>query len=434
MRNVFVIGNDPFNLETMQGLREARRYDFQALLPTSSVLKADSYDFHQLVGDADEELRQFGQTVDGIVTWWDFPSSALIPVVTELWDLYGPDLRSVLTLEHKYWSRLIQRAVAPEHVPSFAAFDPFSDDALSQVLDAGLTYPFWVKPVKSVASYLGFLVEGPEDFAEALEIIRAEVSKYGDPFEQALERVHDLPHEIEWLGGNACLAEGIIGGWQCTVEGFVSFGDVTVYGTVDSIREEGVSTFRAYHYPSQLPTPIQRRMAQIAGEVVTAAGLNHSCFNAEFFYDTEQGELWFLEVNVRLSQSHCDLFAKVDGASSQRAMIDLAQGRTPRMPYRLGDFPVAAKYFLRTTVDDGIVRSVPSEDDIAAVAERFPGTRIEIAVSVGTRLSDLPVQETYSWELGRIFFGADSHDALESTFAEIESMLPFEIEPVEGGS
>ncbi len=255
MRNVFVIGLDPFNLDTMQRLRESRRYDFHSLLPTSKVLKAESYDFDELVREADRELADFGQTVDGVVTWWDFPSSALIPVVTEMWDLYGPDLRSVLTLEHKYWSRLVQARVAHDHVPSFTAFDPFSDVALDLVLDAGLEYPFWLKPVKSVASYLGFRIEGPDDFDEAIEKIRAEIGQYGDPFQQALGRIEDLPHEIEWIGGNACLAEGIIGGWQCTVEGYVSYGDVTVYGTVDSIREEGMSTFRSYQYPSQLPTP-----------------------------------------------------------------------------------------------------------------------------------------------------------------------------------
>lgn len=433
MRNVFVLGLDEFNAATMTGLREARRYDFRPLLPTSKVLKAESYDFNGLVQDADDELAAFDDTVDGIVTWWDFPSTALLPVVTELWDLYGPDLKAVLTLEHKYWSRLVQRVVAPDHVPSFAAFDPFRDDALDYVLAAGLEYPFWVKPVKSVASFLGFRVDGPDDFVHAVEQIRASIGQYADPFGEALERVEDRPPEISWVGANACIAEGFIGGWQCTLEGYVSFGDVTVYGAVDSLREEGSSTFRGYQYPSQLPRPIRRRMEHLAAEVVTAAGLDHSCFNIEFFYDQSMGQIWVLEVNVRLSQSHCDLFAKVDGASSQRAMLDVAQGRTPRMPHRSGPFNVAAKYFLRAT-EDGIVRSVPSADDIAAVQERFPGTRISLDLAPGTRLSELAVQESYSYELGRVFVGADDYDQLDEHFEEIRSMLPFDIEPVADGS
>ncbi len=427
MRNVFVIGLDPFNLETMQELRESRRYAFHPLLPTSSVLRAPSYDYDQLVEDADRELAEFDETVDAVVTWWDFPSTALVPVITQLWDLYGPDLRSVLTLEHKYWSRLVQRLVAPDHVPGFAAFDPFADDALDKVHAAGLDYPFWLKPVKSVASYLGFHIDGPEDFEHALAIIREEIGQYGDPFQQALSRVDDLPHEIEWVGANACLAEGIIGGRQCTLEGYVSFGDVTIYGAVDSIREEGVSTFRGYHYPSQLPQPILRRMEQIAAEVIVAAGLDHSCFNIEFFYDEDAGRIWLLEVNVRLSQSHCDLFTKVDGVTSQRALIDVAQGRAPRMPYRSGAFAVAGKYFLRTS-DDGVIRAVPTEDDIARVQERFPGTRIEIGPKPGTRLSEMAVQESYSYELGRVYLGADDHDQLDDMFEEVKLMLAFDID------
>ena len=126
MRHVFVIGLDPFNLETMQGLREARRYEFHPLLPTEKVLKAASYDYDQLVADADAELRDFDATVDGIVTWWDFPSTGLLPVVTELWDLYGPSLKSVVTLEHKTgagscgsaWSHPITSRRSPPSTPS----------------------------------------------------------------------------------------------------------------------------------------------------------------------------------------------------------------------------------------------------------------------------------------------------------------------------
>ena len=428
-RNIFVIALDDFNRETMASLPEYRRYAFHSLLPQGEVLKAESYDYEQLLADANAELREFDDTVDGIVTWWDFPSSGLAPVLSEHWDLYGPSLRSVCVLEHKYWSRLAQRAVAGEHVPAFAAFDPFDDDALDRIQARGVSYPFWLKPVKSVASYLGFRIDGPDDWGPAITTMREEITQFGDPFDQALDRV-EMPPEVEAVGGVACLAEGIIGGWQCTLEGFVSNGEAHVYGTVDSLRMPGVSTFRCYQYPSQLPKPIQRRMQQIAEAVVLQAGLDNCCFNAEFFYDEAEGHIWILEINTRLSQSHCDLFAKVDGVTSQRAMLSLSQGRRPRMLHRQGEFAVAGKYFLRTT-DDGLVRSAPSDDDIAAVQERFPGTRVEIDPVPGTRLSDMEIQESYSFELGRVFIGADDHDQLEERFSQIEAMLPFDMEPVD---
>jgi hypothetical protein len=96
------------------------------------------------------------------------------------------------------------------------------------------------------------------------------------------------------------------------------------------------------------------------------------------------------------------------------------------MLHRQGEFAVAGKFFLRT-FEDGVVGSAPSEDDIRRVVERFPGTRVEIDATAGRRLSDMAVQETYSYELGRVFIGADDHDQLEERFSAIEAMLPFDI-------
>lgn len=427
-RNVFIIAMDDFNLETMQQLRESGRYGFHPLLPREKVLKADEYDYDALLWEADQQLSAFDGSVDAIVTWWDFPSTGLVPVLSELWDLPGPSLRSVIALEHKYWSRLAQRAVAGDHVPPFAPFDPFEDvdRALTQLANQGIDYPFWVKPVKSVASYLGFRVDDRADFEHAMGVIREEIAQFADPFDRAMQRV-DVPPTVRAAGAHACLAEGIIGGRQCTVEGYVVDGEVRCYGVVDSIRMPGASTFRGYQYPSQLPLPIRTRMMQIAAEVVHQVELDHCCFNAEFFYDHDEGQIWILEVNTRLSQSHCDLFAKVDGASNQRVMLDVAQDIRPRMPRELGEHGAAGKLFLRTT-EDGIVRAVPGPEQIDAVRERFPGTRVEVAVEPGQRLSELNVQESYSYELGRVHVGAEDHEALDRAWDEIEKMLTFEIE------
>ena len=409
-------------------LRESARYDVHPLLDPDDLVKADGYDYDALARQADEQLQAFDGVVDAVVTWWDFPSSGLVPLVGELWDTYGPSLESVLRLEHKYWSRLIQRAVAAEHVPAFAVFEPDDEEALETIQDQGVEFPFWVKPVKSVASFLGFKIENEDDLREAQQAIDADIDQYGEPFQQALDHL-DLPPDIAKIGGRACIAEGLIGGLQCTLEGYVSFGEVVVYGVVDSIREDNGSTFRAYQYPSQLPTPVQRRMAHIAEDVIVQSELDHACFNMEFYYDRDAGQIWVLEVNTRPSLSHCDLFAKVDGASHQRALLDVALGREPRMPHRLGDHAVAAKYFLRAFVDDGVVRSAPGEEQIAEVQRRFPGTRVQIDVAEGDRLSEaLSVQESYSFELGRVWFGADDHDDLETRFQEIEQILAFEIE------
>lgn len=44
-----------------------------------------------------------------------------------------------------------------------------------------LEFPFWVKPVESYSSQLGFKVSEPEEFAEALDGLRAGVRVVGWP-------------------------------------------------------------------------------------------------------------------------------------------------------------------------------------------------------------------------------------------------------------
>src|SRR5690606_23483599 len=144
----------------------------------------------------------------------------------------------------------------------------------------------------------------------------------------------------------------------------------------------------------RLPLPILERMIDVAKDVITHAGLDGTGFNIECYYEEAAGTIWILEVNTRPSQSHFDLFAKVDGASSQRVLLDVAQGRRPRMPHRDGAFGAAGKLFLRHHGPDGVVRRVPVARELDEVQRRFPGTRVTLAVEEGMRLSDLAVQES----------------------------------------
>jgi hypothetical protein len=381
-RNVFIIAMDDFNKETMDGLREANRYDFHSLLPQEKVLKADSYDYDALLRDADEELREstaerrrdrhvVGLPVDRAV-------ARALGAVGPAWS----DLRSVVALEHKFWSRLEQRAVANPHVPPFARSTPSRTTPWTRI-EPGRGVPL-LGQAREVGRLLPRLQDrGPEDFEQAMEKIRAEIAQFGDPFQRVMDRV-DVPPTVAAARGPRLHRRGHHQRVAVHRRGLRLLARTcTCYGIIDSIREPGSSTFRGYQYPSQLPLPIRKNMMQISEDVVRQVGLDNSCFNVEFFYDEEEGHLWLLEVNTRLSQSHSDLFAKVDGASNQRAMLDVAQGRSPRMPLRKGEHGAAGKLYLRAT-EDGVVASVPDEADIRPVTERFPGTRINIDVEPGS--------------------------------------------------
>ncbi|XKH61118.1 hypothetical protein LG290_05050 [Halomonas sediminis] len=424
--NVFVVGYDDLGKELLPKLRHVEDYHFRGLLPLDEVAHAAEYDFDQLVADARRELEDFSGVVDAIVGYWDFPTSALLPVLRENLGLPGPSLEAVLKCEHKYWSRLEQSRAVPDCVPPFQAVDPFDENAVDTI---EIDYPFWIKPVKAHSSYLGFLIENAEQLESVLPTIRKGIGNFGKPLNQVMKYL-DLPDDIAPVTGNQCIAEGIISaGWQCTLEGFVQNGEIQVTGMIDSVRKGHRSVLLRYEYPSALPDDVQQRIIDYARRVMTQIGYDNAPFNIEFYHDQENDKLWLLEINSRLSRSHAAIFQLVDGAPHFQVMVDLGVGITPRMPRGEGRYPLAAKQMLRV-FEDGIVRRVPSEEEIQRVKQAFPGTIFYLNVREGVRLSELFHQDSYSYELGVLFIGAENRDDLEERIEQCRDMLTFDIEPL----
>ncbi len=396
------------------------------LLDYESLISAEELDFDELLDRARAELRAFGGSVDAIIAHWDFPTSVIVPILARENGLPAPTLESVLKNEHKYWSRILQREVVPECVPEFCAFDPFDDNALDRI---DIPFPFWVKPIKSHSSQLGFEVPDAEVFASAVQQIRAEIGRIADPFDQALSRV-EIPGDIRMAGGRTCLAEQIVTGTQAAPEGSMFRGEYHVHGVFDMRKDAEGRSFTHLDYPARtVPPDIQQRMIDVTERYLRHTGFDNGCFNSEFMWDADTGKLWLIEVNTRISQSHSDLFAKVDGSSNHRVAIDVALGNPPRMPHRKGEFAVAAQCLV-PRYQDGIVTKVPSEEEIAALRSRFPGTVVKIDVEVGEKLSELPNQDAYRYKLATLYIGAPDADQLEQRYHDAIEALPFGFEEV----
>jgi hypothetical protein len=183
--NIFVLALDDLQRGELNTIEHADRYAFHGLLDHDSLIHDDRPDFEALLERAPAQLAAFPGSVDAIIAHWDFPTSVLAPILAADLGLPAPSLESVLTCEHKYWSRLEQARVAPDVVPDFAVFDPFDDQALDAI---DLDYPFWVKPVKAFASQLGFEIHGPEELHDAVTTIRAEIGRFASSFDAALAR------------------------------------------------------------------------------------------------------------------------------------------------------------------------------------------------------------------------------------------------------
>ncbi len=425
-KNVFLIGLNEFNRKKLASLIHFEEYEFHGLISPEEAEDADHYDIKAMLNGMTQKLHAFEGSVDAIVTYIDFPISLLTPILCEEFNLPSASLESVLKCHHKYWSRVEQAKVISDHIPKFIEVNPFSESSLQKV---DLKFPFWLKPVKSVGSYLGFRVENKRQFRQYLEVIKGQIGRMAEPFNYILSQV-ELPAEIQGVDGKYCIAEQLIGGHQCTVEGYVLEGEVHYHGVVDSIRHTNKSTFVRYEYPSSLPRRVQERMFGICHKILTHIGYNNAAFNIEFFWNKPKDRIWLLEINTRVSQSHSDLFEKVDGASNHAITVNVGLGRSPDFPSRQGAYRRASKFFYRKW-EDAIVSRVPAAEEIRNIEKGIEGVLIDLRVKEGTRLSDMNEQDSYSFELAWIFIGGRDHLDLIRKYRECVQRMNFEFRPVE---
>ncbi|WP_258934568.1 hypothetical protein [Nesterenkonia pannonica] len=102
-RNIFVLGLDDLNHRALQKLPGAEEYTFHQLL-TFDELQDSSLTVTGLLEKAEDQLNGFDGTIDGIVAYWDFPATAMAPVLAQKQGLPSANLKGIATVEHKYWS------------------------------------------------------------------------------------------------------------------------------------------------------------------------------------------------------------------------------------------------------------------------------------------------------------------------------------------
>ncbi|WP_414945145.1 ATP-grasp domain-containing protein [Amycolatopsis sp. cmx-11-32] len=420
-KNIFVIGLDESNEEVMRRLPGADRYRFHPLLSLEELQQGE-IQIVELMEKAQSHLDAFDGPIDAIVSYWDFPSSAMVAMLCEKYGLPGVSLEAVLKCEHKYWSRLEQAKVIDE-LPPFGIVDLEQDEPRPP---DGVDYPMWLKPVKSFSSELAFHVADESEFEKAVAEIRAGVERVGLPLDHVLGKVA-LPAEVADTGGAACLAEGELTGVQAATEGYVHKGQVTVYGVLDSINYPDSACFLRHQYPSQLPDDAVERMKEISVRVMEGIGFDNATFSIEFFCHPESGQACLLEISPRHSQSHAELFEYVDGVANHHIMVRLGLGEDPGGRRNRGDYQVAAKWYHRR-FRDALVTRVPTRGEIADLEAEIPGVKIEVVPAKGTRLSDMPAQDSYSYELAHILVAAQTQREMEHKYRQCTEALRFDFE------
>lgn len=426
MKHIFVLAMDKLQRTELETICDADNYRFHNVLDKAALVDAEDLRFDTLLDQTRQTIQSAGVPVDGIIAQWDFPTSILVPILCKEFGVSSPSLESVLKCEHKYWSRLEQKALIPDVVPDFCAFDPFAELSLAQI---HLDFPFWIKPVKGFSSQLGFLIRNENDFYEALGQIRGGINRLGEAFSEVLGKVH-LPPAIEHAGATACLAEEIIQGAQIAPEGYVQDGKVHIHGFFDMHKADKGTNLDRLVYPSVAPDYVQDKMRRTCEQLLNGIGFDNGCFNVEFMWDEARNQLRIIEVNTRISQSHSEMFLQVDGRSNHEVAVSVALGQQPHMPRNEGVHGVAAKFIL-THPEDGVVTRVPDDAEIAELRRRFPLMQLKLDVEVGTRLAEMPNQDSYRYVLGELYLGAPDRKELMARFDQCLTALRVEVSPVE---
>ncbi len=431
-KNIFIFGVDDYNLEELKSIKNADQYNFIPLFDAADImilLGGELIDYEKIIKQAKKQLNQHQGTIDAIIGFFD---PAMLPVfyLCHEYGLNGPGLLSPLLCEHKYWSRLEQKKIVPEHIPEFTCINPFN---VYQLEDIPINTPFWIKPVKSYGSQLGYKIENQQDLDESLKQIRENIKYFAHPFNHILSLTDSsvLPEETRKIDGNYCIVESIMQGKLFTIEGFVYQGQVHQHGFFDSVTYDESPSFFAYLTPGQLDNEVQKRMMAITEKVMKQSKFNNTVFNIEFFYDKEKDHIGLLEVNTRISQSHSEIFKLVHGSSNHQFLVQVATGEMPSMNKYQGKYKIAGKLHHRIFFKKGKVTEVPSEKELKQLEKEFDA-KIYLDVDKGTELSELPGQDSFSSQLARIHMGAQSKEELYKKYDEIVDKLNIHVENYEG--
>ena len=380
--------------------------------PTSS----DLHDVRQEI-DVLIERCEF-EKVSAVASTDDYPGSALAAIISDHFGMSGVPPAASLICQHKFYSRNIQRQVAPRAVPDYYLVDVRPEVGLPP----GLSFPVFIKPVKSYLSLGSQVVSNSKE----LNRIKREWlrnSAFFEIFDQLLRSY--TPYSIDF---GFLLAEDCLYGQQVTLDGYAYNGEITTVGVVDSIMYPGTLAFKRFEYPSALPEDVQSRMAAISESVMKHLGFGCGQFNIEFMYNAETDRLGIIEINPRMSSQFADLYEKVDGTNGYEVMLDLARGIRPKWTKSAGRHAAAASCVLRTFRNQRVMQ-LPSADELEHVYRDYPDVRVEILAEEGMMLSQ-QLQDGRSYRYGLLNIGGRDREDIQGIFNDCMRRLTFILEPV----
>jgi len=372
-RRILVLFPDEWDLAAADDPRFRDRYEFlyEGFDLFSFPDNARLFTFDALAFVEKMVRRYRGGGLAGVVTSDEQFGPFLASLVAERLGLPHASLEAVLTIQHKYYSRLAFEGLAPEANPRFGLLRR----GFSRPEEVPMAYPFYVKPAKAAFSVLARRVDSFEQLYRHTRFAWLEgaiIERLVRPFADVM-RAHSPLVEDPF----SMVCEEVIRGRQVTANGYARDGRVAMLGTVDSVMYPGTDQFQRFQYPSTLPAETLSRIDALAARLLEGLGFRHGMFNIEMRVDPASGTLRVIEVNPRAAGQFYDLFERVDGYSLFEALLDLECGLAPRIRRGEGRQRHAASFVLRDLAGEGLSRW-PSARRIARLRSEHPDAHVMI--------------------------------------------------------
>ena len=328
----------------------------------------------------DRLARKYRGRIDGVVSNNEHFGTLIAAALAHRLGLPGPDPATIIAAQHKYYSRCVQQRIVPEAVPRFEAL-PYGGGTFRP---PQLGFPCFVKPVKATYSVLARRVENLAQLRALMDFSPLEqliLRKLVQPFDD-LMRVY-TPFTI---GAQTMIAEELLDGKQFNIDGYVHNGRVTVLGIVDEVMYPGTQAFMRFEYPSRLEPEVQQRMIALTEKLLAGMDYGYGFFNLELILNAETGAIHIVEINPRMASQIANLYRRVDGCDPYGMLLDLAVGNAPRPDRGAGEFRAAASFVFRRFDGRG-PEHVPSDEQIAAIHQRYPDARLMLYLKRGAGLA-----------------------------------------------
>ncbi|MGH7785805.1 MAG: acetyl-CoA carboxylase biotin carboxylase subunit [Candidatus Binatia bacterium] len=308
----------------------------------------------------------------------------------------GPPAEAIAAMGDKTQARAIVSAAGVPVVPAVEQLPP--DDAAAQAAADGLGYPLLIKAAAGGGGKGMRIVRAAGELAAALAGARREAeSAFGDG-RLFLERYFERPRHIEVQ----VLADG--------------------HGAVVHLGERECSIQRRYQKiveesPSPGVTPALRERL-CAAAIAAAQSVRYSNAGTVEFLVTEDGELYFLEMNTRLQVEH-PITEWVSGVDLVQAQIRIAAGE-PLWFTQTDLAPRGHAIECRVYAEDPAQQFLPSPGHIAVLREpQGPWVRVDSGIAADY---DVPVH--YDPMLAKLsVWGADREAARRRLIAALRTYV-----------